>query len=388
MKPKLMKSELMQPRILKSTASNRAWGFSMVELMVAMSVGLVIMGGAMELFKSATSATMMVTEQAEMQQNVRSALNLVARDVSMAGSGLPSGGLALPYGVGAVASSYGCNQTPTCYLTNHNYPSGPVGGTTVANYMYGLIPGRLNGMESGGAATIVATQVAADSITVVYEDYSFPLSQFTIVLDPSNTFVTATAPLIPPAGFPGIVSPTGIALGDVIMLTNANGTAMGEVTGVTARALGGGTINFANSDALKINQTAAASGNITSLAAGGPIQANRIFVVTYFIEVPTTAGSTPRLMRQVNGQTAVPVADNIIGLTFTYDMCDSVTNTTTCANISDPIGNTPTSFSPNQIHKVNIQMMGQSVLSTSNQSRSMALATSVSTRNLSYVNRY
>jgi len=387
MKSKLMKSELMQPRILKSIASNRTRGFSMVELMVAMSVGLVIMGGAMELFKSATSATMMVTQQAEMQQNVRAALNLVARDVSMAGSGLPSGGLALPYGVGAVASFYGCSQTPPCYLTTDKYPSGTVGGATVSNYMYGLIPGPLNGMESGGAATIAATKVAADSITVVYEDYSFPLSQFTIVLDPSNTFVTATAPATPPAGFPGIVSPTGIALGDLIMLTNNTGTAVGEVTGVTAAGLGG-TINFANSDALKINQTGATSGNIgTSLAAGGPIQANRIFVVSYFVEVPTTAGSKPRLMRQVNGQTAVPVADNIIGLSFTYDMCDSVTNTTTCANISDPIGNNP-SFSPNQIHKVNIQMMGQSVLSTSNQSRSMALATSVSTRNLSYVNRY
>src|SRR5450631_136058 len=139
MKSKLRKSELMKPRIMKSIASKRALGFSMVELMVAMAVGLVIMGGAMQLFKSGTTATMMVTQQAEMQQNVRAALNLVARDVSMAGAGLPSGGLALPYGTGAVASTYGCNQTPTCYLTKNKYPSGTVGGTTVSNYMYGQI---------------------------------------------------------------------------------------------------------------------------------------------------------------------------------------------------------------------------------------------------------
>jgi prepilin-type N-terminal cleavage/methylation domain-containing protein len=374
----------MKSKFMKSTVSNEAHGFSMVELMVAMSVGLIIMGAAMQLFKSGMDSTMLVTQQAEMQQNVRAALNLIAKDVSMAGSGLPSGGLALPYGVGATASFYGCNQTPTCYLTKDKYPTGTIGGTAVSNYMYGLIPGPLNGMESGGAAQIAATKVAADSITAIYVDYSYPLSQYKIVLGGTNNFITATAPATPPAGFPAIVSPTGIVIGDLILLSNNNGSAVGEVTGVTAAGLGG-TINFANSDRLNINQSGAASGNIgTSLAGGGTIQANRIFVVSYFVEVPTN-GQTPRLMRQVNGQTPVPVADNIIGLNFTYDMCDSTVNTNTCAGVSDPIAG---GFSPNQIHKVNIQMMGQSVLSTSNKSRSMALVTSVSTRSLSFTNRY
>ena len=167
------------------------------------------------------------------------------------------------------------------------------------------------------------------------------------------------------------------------MLTNNNGSAVGEVTGVTAAGTGG-KITFANADPLKINQTGATSGSILStLTGGGTIQANRILAISYFVQIPTVG--TPRLMRQVNGQTPVPVADNIIGMNFTYDMCDTVTVTTTCAGVSDPIGS---GFSPNQIHKVNIKMMGQAVLSTSNKSKSMALLTSVSTRNLSYTNRY
>ena len=36
---------------------------------------------------------------------------------------------------------------------------------------------------------------------------------------------------------------------------------------------------------------------------------------------------TPRLMRQVNGLDAVPVADNIINLQFTYDVINSVNGT-------------------------------------------------------------
>jgi type IV pilus assembly protein PilW len=380
-----MNSERMKSRIMEAVARREARGFSLVELMIAMACGLIIMGGAMELFKSGMSATMMVTEQAEMQQNVRAALNLVARDVSMAGSGLPSGGLSLPYGTGAVASYYGCNQIPTCYLVSDKYPSGTVGTTTVANYMYGLIPGPLNGMQSGGPATIAATSGTPDSITVIYEDYSFPLSQYTIALNAAGTVITATPPATPPAGFPAIVSPTGIVLGDLIMLTNNSGSAVGEVTGVTAAGTGG-IITFANGDPLKINQTGAASGNILStLAGGGAIQANRILAVTYYIQVPTAAGETPRMMRQVNGQTPVPVADNIIGMNFTYDMCSSNIVTTTCAGVSNPISS---GFSPNQIHKVNIHLMGQSVLASTNQSRSMALVTSVSTNNMSFTNRY
>jgi prepilin-type N-terminal cleavage/methylation domain-containing protein len=374
---------------MKPAISDTARGFSMVELMVAMAIGLIIMSAGTQLFKSGMDATRLVTEQAEMQQNVRGALNLVARDVSMAGSGLPSGGVTLPYGTGAVASYYGCNQTPKCYLTSDKYPSGTVGTTTVSNYMFGLIPGPLNGMESGGTTTIAATKAVADSITSIYVDYSFPLSQYSVVLDPSNTFITLTPPATPPAGFPAIVSPAGIVIGDLIMLTNNSGSAVVEVTGVTATSGGGGVVTFANNDPLKFNQTGAASGSVkTSLAAGGAIQANRLLAISYFIEVPTN-GQTPRLMRQVNGQTPVPVADNIIGMNFTYDACDSVNNGSgiTCAGLSNPIGNSP-SFSPNQIHKVNIQMMGQAVLAGSNKSRSMALVTSVSTRNLSYTQRY
>ena len=111
----------------------------MVELMVAMAVGLIITAAATQLFNSRMNATMLVTEQAEMQQNVRAALNLVARDVSMAGSGLPSGGLDLPYGTGAVASFYGCNQTPTCYLTSDKYPTGTV-GSSVKLTVCGVVP--------------------------------------------------------------------------------------------------------------------------------------------------------------------------------------------------------------------------------------------------------
>ena len=68
------------------------------------------------------------------------------------------------------------------------------------------------------------------------------------------------------------------------------------------------------------------------------------------------------------------------------DLCNN-TVAGTCAGVSDPIHNVP-SFSPNQIYKINIQMMGQSVLTLGGKSQSMVLATSISARNLSFKNRY
>jgi prepilin-type N-terminal cleavage/methylation domain-containing protein len=372
---------------MKPVTYYKARGFSMIELLLAMAIGLIVIAAATSLFNTAMTSTTLITEETDMQQNVRAALNMIAKDVSMAGSGLPSGGLALPYGAGATASRYGCNQGGQCYLSTLNYPSGTVGTSVVSNYMYGLIPGPNNGMEAGtGITTVPATGNGADSITSVYVDYSFPLNQY-IATFASNNSVTFAPPANPPVGFPGVISPTGLNVGDLVLLTNNLGSAVGEVTGLTPGNSGGATVTFANLDALNINQTGAANGSVAYISGGSPTVAYRLWAVSYFLEVPTTAGQTPRLMRQVNGQNAVPMADNIIGLNFTYDTCDN-TNTNgviTCAGLNNPINS---GYTPNQIHKVNIQVMGQSVLSPSGKSVSMALVTSVSTRSLSFKSRY
>jgi hypothetical protein len=174
-------------------------------------------------------------------------------------------------------------------------------------------------------------------------------------------------------------------VGDLILLNNNKGYAAGEVTGIAA-AGANTNITFADNDPLKMNQSGAANGNIKYIVGGGgATTATRIWAVTYFIEIPAAATSLPpRLMRQVSGQKPVPVADNIINLAISYDVCDG-TNGPGCAGIPNPLA---APFSPNQIHKVNIQIMAQTLTSYGNQSRSTALATSVSTRSLSFTDRY
>jgi prepilin-type N-terminal cleavage/methylation domain-containing protein len=364
-----------------------ARGFTLVEMLVAVALGLMVLAATAQLFKGGMDATIMVTQSSEMQQNVRSTLNLVAKDVSMAGSGLPPGGLSLPYGAGATPSFFAVNATKS-WLANNTYPTGVIGGSAVTNYMFGIIPGAANGMELGGPANVTATGVAPDAITVIYSDYAFPLNQYTATFpaaNPNGDVINFAPPAIPPAGFPAIQSPTGLQVGDLILLNNTVGYAVGEVTGIAPGAGTSTNVTFANGDPLNINQSGAAKGNIKSIIPGGNPVANRIWVVTYFTEVPPVATlQPPRLMRQVNGQAPSPVADNIIGLTVTYDACDG-SLVVGCANVTNPL---LAPYSPSQIHKVNIQVMGQTLNSYGNRSKSTVLSTSVSTRSLSFKDRY
>lgn len=374
-------------KIMMTPRQNSKRGFSLLELMVSMALGLVVMASMASLFKTGMDSTFLVAQRAETQQNMRAAIDLMTKDISQAGSGLPSGGVQLPPLAGGVtAAKYGCDQAGTCYVPAFNYPNG--------NYMYGIIPGWKNGVQ--GNAVIPATAgTRNDSITVIYADYNFPLWEYNVTFPaaPNGTQIN----LAPNAAFvPAPPLPTatgGIQTGDLILLNGTNGvSAVGEVTGVTPTS-----ISFADLDPLNMNWSAPAhtKNNIYAVSGGvgfaapapGTTQgtAYRLYAVTYYLTVPP-AGQLPRLMRQVNGQTPVPVADDIINLQFAYDIYNSnVTPVTLDANQANPLG---VAESPNLIQKVNLWVMGQSMTPDGNKSQSMYLATSVSARNMAFRNRY
>lgn len=365
-------------------------GFTLLELMVASTIGLIVMMGMTQLFRMGMNATFIVTQRAETQQNLRVAIELMTKDISMAGAGLPSGGLQLTKGGN---TSVACNQAGTCYVPADTYPDG--------NFMYGILPGFNNGVEN---AAVIASAPGAvnDSITSIYCDYNFPLTNFTFTF-PNTTSATVTVvnPLVTPNN---ILAAGGLNVGDLMLFlvstpgngktgqgTSAAQTAavVAEITGIPA---GGTAIDFNASDALNFNAPGSNSLANTiatlgpDLGGGNTVTVCRLYAVTYFLEVPPAGGTvqTPRLMRQVNGLNAVPVADNIINLQFTYDVIDSVAGTIS-ANQSNPVG---AGLSPGLIQKVNMWVLGQSLTSGGNKSQSMYLASSVSARNMSFCNSY
>ena len=377
--------------------TRRERGFSLIELLISMAVGLIVILAVSSLFKTGVDTTFLITQRAETQQSLRAGMEMMVKDIGQAGAGLPTGGLQLPTGGAATLSNFACNQTPYCYLTGFNYPTVPTN-----NSMYGIIPGWNNGVEKS-VAIANAPGARNDSITSIYCDYNYPLFEYNITFASATQITLAANPIYVPAP-PPINGTGGINTGDLILLvvsappapgngTNLvqTGAAVGEVTGVPNAT----TINFAGGDPLNINQSGAGiTNNIATAAAAAAaagaaanITACRLFAVTYFIEVPAAGGAvqTPRLMRQVNGLAAVPVADNILNMQISYDVIQA--NGTVDANQPNPLGVVPVE-SPALIQKVNIVLMGQSLTSMGNKSQSMYLATSVSARNMSFRNLY
>lgn len=384
---------------MKMPIANSQRGFSLLELVIASALGVGVILAMTTLFKSAMSTTFTVTQRAEVQQNMRAAVELMTKDLSMAGAGLPSGGLQLASANGN--SNIACNQIGTCYVPAGTYPNG--------NYMTGIVPGFNNGVEAGAAIT-AAPAAVNDSVTSIYCDYNFPLSNFGFTFPSTTTAaVTVNNAAVAPNN---ILAPGGLNVGDLILFlvstpgngkgsqgTSAAQTAavVGEITGLPA---GGASIDFAAADPLNFNQPANAANSlanaITTLGAtlgatgvagtGNIVTACRLNAVTYFLEVPAAGGTvqTPRLMRQVNGLNAVPVADNIINVQFSYDVINSQAGTMS-ANQSNPIA---AGLSPALIQKVNMWVMGQNLLTSGKQYQSMYLASSVSARNMSFCNSY
>jgi hypothetical protein len=346
-------------------------GFSLMELTVATALGLLVMTAMASLFKSGMNSVMLVTQRAENQQDMRAAVDLMVKDLSLAGAGLPSGGIQLPLG-GVTDAKFGCDQSGACHVVNNLYPG---------NYMYGIIPGYLNGVEGGASIPAAPAPEVNDSVTVIYCDYNFPLYEYSVALNLTGTVATFTPSVAYPSP-PPITNAGGIQVGDLIMLTTSTGTAVGEATAVSSSGTTG-TIDFANLDPLNMNQSTASTNNIKSIVGGGAATAYRLFAVTYYINVPA-AGSTPRLMRQVNGLTPQPVADDIINLQVAYDAYNSTTSALD-ANQANPIG---VGESPNNIQKINLVIMGQSILNNGNKSQNMYLATDVSARNMAFRNVY
>jgi hypothetical protein len=239
--------------------------------------------------QSKSSAVEWISQRAQFQQDIRAVQNMLVKDISMAGAGLPKSGLALISGTGT-APRYGCDATNGCTDINDgsiNFPSETIGANTI-RYLYAIIPGYAKGK------IINSSQGATDVITVTYSDTSFPWDQYDVTFPGGSTTaatftVKSPTPVPPP---PPINDPAvGLKIGDLVWFSGSTGGstvyAVGEVTSMSGAA-SPYTVNFATTDPMALNQTggnSGLSGLVTPVAATG-ITATRIFLITYSIDIP------------------------------------------------------------------------------------------------------
>ena len=210
---------------MRSTSRTSGRGFTLVEMLIALTLGLVVVAAAVQLFSRSMSATWIVSQRAELQQNARASSNLLTKDISLAGAGMPTGGVALASGTGT-KPRYGCDYTGKCYLGPTNsgsitYPTqtDPTSGAVI-NYTYGVIPGWKSGV------TVNAAAGATDVITTVYADTTFLLSDYTVKFNDLNgNSVTFTLPSPAPNPLDQAVNNTGVGLqqGDLVLFSSNAG---------------------------------------------------------------------------------------------------------------------------------------------------------------------
>jgi prepilin-type N-terminal cleavage/methylation domain-containing protein len=367
-------------------------GFTLMELLVSMGIGVLVLGCALALFSQAMKSTWVTSQKSEMQQDFRAASNLLQRDISMAGagslgqSGLAASSVGLPTGSGSTVPVYPCSST-TCNYIN----GGPVAYPTItgAPYLYSIMPGYDLGI------TVNAVEGPTDIITVSYADpvlalncYQFTVTSATTVLFQLQNTVPATCILPSNVVTPqSLLDPVvGLEPGDYIVFGQA---AAGVVSTVTATAPAAGyssafTVQFNLGDPGHIDQPAIANGSLKSLVSASPstLSAVRMYVITYYLDISPVDSVTPRLMRIQNGKTPVPVAENVSCLKFSYDVDNNGVYTANQTSL-------PSGTYPNNIMQVNIlHLTMRSQLPGTTGYQGFDLQTSISARNLNMGQEY
>lgn len=313
-------------------------GLTLIELMVAMVLGLLVAAGIVTVFSSTSNSNKVQNQVASLQEQGRFAITRITSDLRMANGEYCSN-------TGGVASNSGTNQiymdglrAPKVYakellaamsdITTQwggSYPSEP----TAPYYMPAFL--SMRGYECGKAdpctpempatllpamGTVVGNRVkGADVLTMRYVDSSRGW-----VIDGVNSLVNADAKgklqsitVVPKSGEPAL---SDFKSGDLAMLADCSNAQIfavdppGSGTLVNVRAAD----NFAGSD--PINQQPQSAPRLFDLNTD-------FLTVTYFLQVVDNGNGqkTGALMRRVNG-TSEEIVRGVERLDFLYGVED------------------------------------------------------------------
>lgn len=371
-------------------------GFTLLELLVATTITLVVLGGVTQVMGGAINANRTAKEMLDMNAHLRASMDLIQRDMLQVGQGLPVGRrVGIPNDAGAAAINRpGPGTTPGCAGVT-TFPMDPS--------LPAISVGPGVGPAVNGVCTDVLTILAADNLFG-----SVPLAS--IAADGSSAVIHDSVNI---TDNPDALS-DNLRVGDLLMLTKGAMSVLMQVT-----ALAGQTVTFGggSGDPLGLNQLdpgLVTLGTINQLKADAPVdpdapvvvggvqlqsptQAARIRMITYFVDT-TTDPLVPRLVRSMGGGQANAVGIGVQAFRLTFDIANQLTNPTAVRMDSADLDGSgacdPDPCSQNQVRKVNILLAmtasdPRRVSATSHGRQSQnTLYTQVSLRNMAFVDRY
>lgn len=381
-------------------------GFSLIELLVSIAILTILIGAAVAALIQAQNVTNSIAQEANTQENLRAGMHFLVRDLMQAGEGIPIQGISIPNTAAGVSA---INRPGTAGV----FPNNPIA-------LSALMPGFVQGQAAKTASAQTGAILVGGNTNIINMFYAdntltssangpggtappalnaFPVKQLAPAIPVCAGSITASGSSVTlaPACFTLPGTPTPIVPGDLILFSNANGTALEYVTSVVPP-----TIFFAAAgDQAGLNGGAQPNGTVAAInAANVPTVITRIWMVTYYIN-STTNPLKPQLVRQINYPgfpVAAPsyppqqVADCIEDLNFSFDIINSIAPGGTYANgagdASTP-GGGDTSF---QIRAVNALIAGRSEyplnLGPTKTYFRNNLSTQVSVRSLAFVNQF
>lgn len=351
-------------------------GFTIIEMMVAMTLMLVIMGATLGGLADVVKGNDAVISVTTLNDSLRSGMDLMVRDLLQVGSGLPPGhSVTIPNGSGATAIKLP-GPPGTTFESEEDAASLPA-----------VIPWTARGPTINGTAT--------DVLTIMMADNAF--------LDVALTAVTSTTVTV--AAGPVLNSgPDQVTPGQLMMVNKGSENTLVQVTAVDAATR---VLTFASGDSLNLNQPSAQYGSLAKVNAAAPANTpaqtfiSRVRMVTYYIDA-TTDSKHPRLVRRVNNghptsfnnTLGTAVANDMENLQFTFDISNGTNNPgnveMTTADTTTTTTCTGTPCSPTQIRKVNAMLTGRSRNAVNSKLRPFhnTLTSQISLRGMAFVDEY
>jgi len=351
-------------------------GFSLMELMAATALGLLVIGTAMTTFKDAIGMTNVAMNLADASQNLRGGTNLLVRDLTETGRGIPTGGIPIPNGAGA--GPINRPSPPGMAYTFDN-----INATTLT----ALVTGQGKGPTIDNRATDMVTMLTIDPILdsalngALQVQPAAAAGNVPKLSNDGSSFTVTTNEQTWIAGDP--VNGRGpVKKGDLLMFVDVNSNAaIQTVTRVETTSV---YFDSNSDDPFSFNQRGASAGSITQIL-GQTLSVQRVTMYTYYVD---QGNGVPRLMRQYNGSTPQALAGVVEDLELSYDLVDGSVNPTAVRDL--PLSLNGVTYSPNQIRKANVHVGVRSEtmsLRVHDYLRSH-LSTVVSLRNLAFVDRY
>ncbi|AGG87895.1 PilW family protein [Rhodanobacter denitrificans] len=147
-------------------------GMSLIELMIAVAIGLALLAGLSSLYVSTSKARTEFNKTSEQVENGRFALQSITRDIEMAGfygrasQLIATSSYALPDPCAAAPASMGFSTTPTVTVPLPVY--GPALAATVLPCLATTLPNRATGAEVLTVSYVAGTTTAAANGTDYY----------------------------------------------------------------------------------------------------------------------------------------------------------------------------------------------------------------------------